>query len=303
MGMNPNHLDLTSLRIFVAVARTGSISAAADAVNLSVPSVSKRVSELESTIGTAAFKRTPTGVQLTPAGHSLLQHALQIEQAVDRLAHDLSDYSRGLAGHVRLLATSSAIVQGLPAKLRSFQEQHPGIRLDVEERLSGDVVRAVSEQRADLGIFTENVPHDGLMVRPYDEDELVLIASSTHPIASTPAAQLSDALQYEFISQYDSTVMNHMLLLAAVQSGKILKLRSLVRGYDSVCRMVAAGLGLGLVPGSFPLAAANYGPLAVIRLEDPWVRRRLLLGAREGDVAGATQALWDHLGAATLNPA
>lgn len=301
--MNPNHLDLTSLRIFVAVARTGSISAAAEAVSLSVPSVSKRVSELEATIGTAAFKRTPAGVQLTPAGYSLLQHALEIQQAVDRLAHDLSGFSQGLSGQVRLLTTSSAIVQGLPARLASFQAQCPGVRVELEERLSGDVVRALMERRADLGIFTENVPHAGLVVRPYDEDELVLIARAPHPIASVPTARLSDALQYDFISQYDSTVMNHMLLLAAVQSGKTLKLRSLVRGYDSVCRMVAAGLGLGLVPASFPLATAQYGQLVVVRLEDPWVRRRLLLGVREGDLTGATKALWDHLEAREVNPA
>lgn len=301
--LNPNHIDLASLRTFVAVARTGSISAGADVVHLSIPSVSKRVAELEAIVDTPLFRRTPTGVQLTPAGHSLLQHALQIQQGMERLAHDLDDFARGVTGQVRILATSSAIVQGLPGQLKSFSASHPRIRIDFEERLSGDVVRAVVQQSADIGIFTHNVPHDGLEVRPYDEDELVLIAPPDHPVAGLQEARLADVLQYDFVSQYDSTMTNNLLSLAAIHAGRTLRLRSLVRGYDSVCRLVAAGLGLGLVPASFPIDPDAVGPLAVIRLQDPWIRRRLLLGTRAGENLGvAVRALRDHLVEPPVNP-
>jgi DNA-binding transcriptional LysR family regulator len=247
-------------------------------------------------VGTLLFRRTSTGIELIPAGHSLLHHALQIQQGVERMAHDLEDFEQGVAGQIRVLATSSAIVQGLPRLLRSFCNHYPSIRIDFEERLSGDVVRGIAERRCDMGIFTDNVPHDGLAVSAYDEDEMVLIASPDHPIASLPAAQLSDALQYDFVSQYDSTMMNHSLALAATQSGRSLKLRSLVRGYDSVCRMVAAGLGLGLVPASFPMPEESFGKLVVVRLRDSWVRRRLLIGVRDSDtMPAAVKALCNHL--------
>lgn len=294
--MNPNHIDLTSLRVFVAVAQAGSISGGALAANLSIAAVSKRVAELETVVGTLLFRRTSAGISLMPAGHSLLHHALQIQQDVERMAHDLEDFERGVAGQIRVLATSSAIVQGLPHALRLFCLKYPSIRIDFEERLSGDVVRAIAERRADVGIFTDNVPHDGLAVSAYDEDEMVLIAAPDHPIAALPAAQLSDALLYDFVSQYESTMMNHSLAVAAVQSGRSLKLRSLVRGYDSVCRMVAAGVGLGLVPASFPLPEASFGKLVTVRLKDPWVRRRLLVGVRDsGTMPAAVKAFCHHL--------
>lgn len=285
----------------MAVAQAGSISGGALAANLSIAAVSKRVTELETIVGTLLFRRTSAGIELVPAGHSLLHHALQIQQNVERMAHDLEDFGQGIAGQIRMLATSSAIVQGLPSALRSFCLKYPSIRIDFEERLSGDVVRSIAERRADVGIFTDNVPHDGLAVSPYDEDEMVLIAPPDHPIAALPAAQLSDALQYDFVSQYDSTMMNHSLALAALQSRRSLKLRSLVRGYESVCRMVAAGIGLGLVPASFPLPLESFGKLVVVRLQDAWVRRRLLIGVRDSDtMPAAVKALCNHLTEATF---
>lgn len=154
--MNANHFDLTSLRIFVAVAQSGSISAGAHAASLSIAAVSKRVAELESLTGSSLFVRLPSGVQLTPAGHALLHHALQVQQSVERMACDLDDFAQGLAGQVRVLTTSSAIVQGLPLRLKAFSAGYPSIRIDLEERLSGEVVRAVLERKADLGIFTDN---------------------------------------------------------------------------------------------------------------------------------------------------
>jgi DNA-binding transcriptional LysR family regulator len=296
--VNPHHVDLTSLRVFVAVAQSGSISAGAEAISLSIAAVSKRITDLEAVVGTLLFRRTPSGMALSPAGHSLLQHALQIQQGVERMAQHMGEFAGGVAGQVRILATSSALVQGLPAHIRSFCDRHPNIRVDFEERLSGDVIRSISDRRADIGIFTDNVPHDGLVVRPFDEDEMVLVASVDHPIAALPEARLADALEYDFVSQYDSTAMNHALALAAAHSGRTLKLRSLVRGYDSVCRMVAAGLGLGLVPASFELPEPVFGKLVVVHLKDAWVRRRLLMGVRAGEtLPAAVQALFDHLAA------
>jgi DNA-binding transcriptional LysR family regulator len=296
--VNPHHVDLTSLRVFVAVAQSGSISAGAEAISLSIAAVSKRITDLEAVVGTLLFRRTPSGMALSPAGHSLLQHALQIQQGVERMAQHMGEFAGGVAGQVRILATSSALVQGLPAHIRSFCDRHPNIRVDFEERLSGDVIRSISDRRADIGIFTDNVPHDGLVVRPFDEDEMVLVASVDHPIAALPEARLADALEYDFVSQYDSTAMNHALALAAAHSGRTLKLRSLVRGYDSVCRMVAAGLGLGLVPASFELPEAVFGKLVVVQLKDAWVRRQLLMGVRAGEtLPAAVQALFDHLAA------
>lgn len=301
--MNPNHIDLTSLRVFVAVTQAGSISAAGFDVSLSTAAVSKRISELEAIAGSQLFLRTSSGMQLTPAGHALLQHALEVQQTLERMARNIEAFSKGIAGHVRVMATSSSLLQGLPESLRGFTEQFPSIRLEFEERLSGDVVRGVTERRADVGIFTDNVPHDGLAVHAYDEDEMVLISCPGHPMTQVAHPSLSEALKYDFVSQYDSTTMNHSLALAAAESGVPLKLGSLVRGYDSVCRMVAAGVGLGLVPASFPLPQTSYGELVSMRLSDAWVKRRLLIGVRDtASLTAAARAFCSHVLGAEFTP-
>ena len=139
----------------------------------------------------------------------------------------------------------------------------------------------------------------------YDEDEMVLIAAPSHPLAARPTSRFSEALQYDFVSQHDSTSMNHLLAQAAAETGRTLKLRSLVRSYDGVCRMVAADFGLGLIPASFVVPNEFFGRLHVIRLEDAWAKRKLLTGVRDLEtLPAAAKALRKHLsGPEAITPA
>lgn len=302
--MNPSHVDLVSLRVFVSVAQSGSISAGAEQVSLSVGAVSKRIAELEAISGASLFVRLPTGVQLTVAGHALLHRALEVLQTVERLAADMDAFAQGLAGQVRVLATSSALLQGLPQSLASFAAAYPAVRIDLEERLSGEVVRFVLERKADLGIFTSNVPHDGLVAEPCGEDEMILIAPAGHVLARNPDIAFEEALQYDFVTQHDSTSLNGVLAQAATALGQPLRLRSLVRSYDGVCRMVAADNGLGLIPSSYPIPNEFVPRLARVHLRDAWARRRLLVGVRDANaMPAAIKGLRNHLLEHPLVPA
>jgi DNA-binding transcriptional LysR family regulator len=158
------------------------------------------------------------------------------------------------------------------------------------------VVRYVLERKADIGIFTNNVPYDGLTVQPYGEDEMVLIAALSHPLAKLTTVQLRGTLQYDFIAQHDSTSMNNVLAQAAAEAGFPVRLRSLMRSYDGVCRMVAADMGIGLVPASFAIPSDIFAKLHIVHLEDQWAKRQLLTGVRDVEtLPAAVKVLRNHL--------
>lgn len=279
--MNLAHFDLITLRVFIAVARLGSVTAGARHSNMAVAAASKRISTLESHVGTALLFRYSNGVKLTEAGNTLFQHTLEILQSVERMSEALSDYASGNLGRVRFWANTSTITQFLPEELGTFMRKHPSIRIDLEERNSSEVVSAVLENRADLGVFEEHTPCSGLKVFRYRQDELTLIVPRGHPLANYKHISFADAIAFDFVSLPQSTSIAKRLHAESSRLQMPLKLQIQVRSFDAVCRMVRAGLGIGVLPR---LAAQPYlRPLGLKRvaLLEPWAKRELLLGLRD----------------------
>ena len=148
-------IDLTSLQLFVAVCELGSIGRAAEREFIAASAVSKRLSDLEATLGTQLLYRHARGVRLTPAGESLLHHARSMMFSLEKMQAELSEYADGVRGHVRMHASISAIVQFLPEDLGAFARAHPQVKIDLEEHLSAEVLRAVQEGAADIGISVD----------------------------------------------------------------------------------------------------------------------------------------------------
>lgn len=186
-AMNIARIDLVTLSLFVSVARQGSISAGARASHLAVGAASKRISDLEAALDTQLLYRNAAGVELTEAGQACLVHALRVLQEVEQMAGTLSDYARGVRGQVRIAANTSSLTQFLPEDLASFMEAHPAVRIDLEEQNSSDIVTAVLENRADIGVFADRTPAAGLATVPYRLDELVLIVRSAIRWRARPA--------------------------------------------------------------------------------------------------------------------
>src|SRR5437868_2345762 len=189
-------IDLTSLQLFVAVCELGSIGKAAEREFIAASAVSKRLSDLEATLDTPLLYRHARGVDLTPAGESLLHHARSVLFSLDKMQGELSEYADGVRGHVRIHASISAIVQFLPEDLGRFVREHPQVKIDLEEHLSTEVIRAVQEGAADLGICNTGVPRPGreLQTRPYRQDQLVLIVPRGHALAGEKAVPFEATL-------------------------------------------------------------------------------------------------------------
>ena len=294
--MNLARFDLVSLQLFVVVARSGSITRGANQCHLAVAAASKRVSDLEKHLGVSLLYRHANGVKLTETGHVCFQHALDVLEGVERMSSALSDYGAGVRGQIRIWANTSAITQFMPADLAAFSRLHPGIRIELNEENSHEVVLAVLEGRAELGVFADRTPMLGLHVLPYRKDRLVLVVPKGHPLAGAKRIAFEAAVEHDFVSLTQGTSIAQRLALQAGQLGKRLRLRIQVRSFDAMCQMVAAGLGIAVLPDAAVQPLVKSLGLRKIELADAWAARELMLGARDfGALPKPARSLVDHL--------
>jgi DNA-binding transcriptional LysR family regulator len=294
--MNLHRLDLVSLSLFALVVRAGSISKGAALAHLAVGAASKRISDLEAALGTPLFERHSRGVMLTVAGQALQRHAQRILSDVDLLAADLSDYASGIVGVVRLWANTSAVTQFLPHDLSTFTDTNPGIRIQLEEKNSSEIVVAVLDGRADLGIFADRTPALGLQQVNYKADRLSLVVPRGHALSSRRAVYFEEVLDYDFVSLSEGTSLAERLQAETEALGRNLKLRIRVRSFDGMCKMVAAGMGIAVLPSDAVHELVRSLNLRQITLKDPWAQRRLLIGLRDSKaVSRHVRLLIEHL--------
>lgn len=291
-------IDLTSLQLFIAVCERGSIGKAAEQEFMATSAVSKRLSDLEDTVGSSLLYRSPKGVTPTPAGQSMLHHARSVLFSLEKMQGELSEYADGVRGHVRMHANISAIVQFLPEDLGTFTKAHDQIKIDLEEHLSTDVVRAVHEGAADLGICHHNQtdrPLD-LQVRPYRRDALALVMPSDHALANKTRIAFEESLEWDHVGLHANSSIYRAMHAAAAATGQGIRLRIRVTGLDAMCRMIHNGLGVGLMPQRAFELMHGVGDLTCVPLIDPWAARQIVLIARDfSSLPVAARLLVAHL--------
>lgn len=289
-------LDLTSLQLFVAVCELGSIGKAAEREFIAPSALSKRLSDLENTLGTALLHRHSRGVHLTPAGQNLLHHARSVLFSVERMQSELSEYADGVRGQVRMHASISATVQFLPEDLGAFVRSHQGIKIDLEEHLSSEVIRAVQEGAADLGVCNTADGVGELQTRPYRQDQLVLVVPAGHPLAAQEAVAFEDTLPFDHVGLHSNSSIYVAMRQAAAALGQSIRLRIQVTGLDAMYRMIDNGLGVGVLPDRAFALMQGVGQLQAVRLTDDWAHRELRIVARDFQALPMTaRLLAEHL--------
>ena len=276
-------IDLKSLRLLVAVCDHENIKRAALQEHIEPSAISKRIAQLEATLKTPLLVRGRRGVQPTPAGLALLEHARQVLFTMERIAIDVAAFNRGIKGHVRLVASASAVAESLLDDVAAFmrEEVNRNIKINIEERLSKEVVRAVSDGVAALGVCWDSVDFYGLECRPYRSDDLALAVHSSHPLAGSSALRFRQTLAYEHVGLPPSTAVNTMLQRAAARAGGILRYRAVVSNFDAALRVVTAGLGISVIPREIAARYEREQDLRVITLTDAWARRRFAICFRD----------------------
>src|SRR5574343_1865071 len=287
--------DLPDLRLVAAIADSGSLTRAAEAVHLAPSSASHRLTQLEAALGVPLFARHARGLTPTAAGESLLRHARQVFAQLEQMHADLAPYASGLHSQVTVFANTNAINCFLPEDLGDFLREHPLVRVSLEEQPSPAIIQAVAAGQVELGVVAAEVGLAGLETRPYRQDRLVLIVSPGHALANQHELAFADVLGEPFVCLHAGSAIHTFMMNHAARLGGRLDVRIQVRSFNAVCRMVAAGVGIGMVPRS---AVGNADGVMVIEIADAWAPRDLQLCVRSrAALTPAAAALFDHLAA------
>ncbi|HWF91007.1 MAG TPA: LysR family transcriptional regulator [Terriglobales bacterium] len=287
---------MKDLELFVAVAEAGSIAKAAQQCHTVASAVSKRISDMEASFHTALLVRRSKGVELTPAGHALLARSRGVLTQASQLNDELAEFASGVRGHVRVFANISSIVEFLPAALASFLSKHRDVRIHLEEHVSSVTTQAVAASVADVGIVSEASAAAGLTFVPFRKDELALVVSPGHSLAARKSLHFAEALDFDFVGLHSNSSLHYLLIREAAQSGRSLKLRIQVTSFDAVCAMVAAGLGVGIMPRAAATPYIDSLGLKSITLRDAWAKRKLYLCIRSKEsLSSAAREFVNHL--------
>jgi DNA-binding transcriptional LysR family regulator len=295
------HIDFVSLRLFVAVCDEGNIARAAERESLVASAVSRRIAAIEAEIGTPLLMRGRRGIKPSPAGETLLRQAREILRSMDRLNAELSEYASGVQGHVRVVATTAVLAEDIAEDIGSFLELHPGVRVSTDERVSPEVVRAVREGAADIGVLWDASDVSDLHVEPYRRDHMCLAVRRDHPLAGSTQVRFDDVMDQIAVGVAPGGMVDTLLRREAAIRSRSLVHRVQVSGIDAAVRFVAAGLGPAILPREAAIGHAKASSLIFIPLAEPWAERRFVIITRGQSADSATtQLLVRHLKSRTL---
>ncbi len=290
------HIDLRDLTLFSLIAETKSLTRAAERSHLSLPAVSARIKDLEAEVGVRLLYRAPRGVALTPAGQSLLRHARTILGEIEHMKSELQRYGEGVQGSIRVFANTTAVTEFMPEVLATFLVAHPKVDVDLQERPTAEIIRGVLDGSTDLGITSGPINAEGLEVITFSADRLVLAVAPGHPLAGRDTVRFDDIVAHDYIGLHDGSTLQRFVDDLMRDARRRLHIRVQVSNFESVCRMVEAGVGIGIVPESAAQRHQRTMQLMIKPLDEDWALRERHVLARRGDALPSyTQALIDSI--------
>ena len=275
-------MDLGRLEAFVQVARTGSISKAAEALFVTQPAVTARLQTLERDLGVPLLVRSRHGSRLTEAGRAFLPHAEHALSAVDRGREAVEEVRSGGAGRLQIGAAPAVSTYVLPAMLHRFQAKHPGVRLVVRSGHSEEILQMVLREEVEIGLMRP-IAHPEVSATLLYEDELVLVVHRGHRFAAGGHVRMGE-LAAEHLILFDRTSSYHELTSAIVrQAGISPRGRLEVDNIDAAKRMVEQRLGVALLPRTSVQADIGAGRLVPVTITDMAPITRQIVVARRRD--------------------
>jgi DNA-binding transcriptional LysR family regulator len=275
------HFDFVDLRLFINVAEAKSLTLGAERSSLSLAAASMRVKHLEATLGASLLYRSKRGTSPTPAGEAFLAHARRIFEELERMSAELRQFARGVKGHLRLFANTTAISDFLPKVLGTFLAGHPYVNIDLRELPSAEIVRAVQEGAADVGIVSGHVSTEGLQTLPYYVDRLVLVVGEAHPLAGRESIPFAEALEYDFVGRNPGSALHVFMSDIVTSYGRPMKLRIQVGSFEDMGRLIEEGIGIGVLPIS--AVERQNRRVRAVRIADDWSVQSLKICYREAE--------------------
>src|ERR1700704_747222 len=272
--------DFVDLNLFRHIGEAGSITHGAERAHLALAAASTRIRNMEEALGAPLLVRARQGVTPTQAGRTLLQHARIMLAHAERLREVLTACAGGLAGQVRVLSNPNA-TEFLPEALSAFLAGHPNVSIDLEERLSDEIVGLIAEGVGDIGIVAGTVDAGGLTTYPFRSDRFVLVVARDHALARRQKISFPEVLDYDFVGLDRASALQRFLADKAARIGRPLRLRVQLRSFDAVCRLVESNVGVGIVPETTARWATRTMAIKTVDLADPWALRDLTICVRD----------------------
>ncbi|WP_217645744.1 LysR family transcriptional regulator [Pseudoxanthomonas sp. GM95] len=283
-------LDTVTIALILATVEEGSISRAANRLDLAVAAASRRISELEEQLGVKLFRRLPHGMEVTEAGDKLIVHLQQVDMLVDRLAGDAQAMVSGLDGRIIIGAPKAVIIEFLCGDIARIQQLYPGISLKIVEENSRIIQQSLRDRVIDIGIYESRSGFLDLRQYPYREDRLVLVYNPSHFSFDADPVPLEALFDKPVISLGKGSATLAAIERAFRNQGRAFTNNFLVSGFDTMFNMVRHGLGIGLMP---PEVHRFFDPGATIgqaELDGNWQHRQYVLSYVEGHAQGQTLA-------------
>ena len=293
--------DLVTLRLFLAIARLGSIGAAARSEHLVPSAVSRRISDLEHELDTALVIRTPSGASLTPAGKAFTLHCEEILAKYADTRTDLKRFAEGRVGRLRIAAIPRAIDSDLPFVISQFEQNNPQIEITLSEIYSRQGIRLLREDQADMAIVHDSVNMKGMENLPFKKDTIWIVGHKTHPLFQKYKRKNSilfkDTLDYDHISYHDGGVLDTRIAEARKKEKKPAKSKIRLWKVHSLLRCVEAGLGLGIISDRDLQQTWRKQNLKSLRIADDWASSNLVCVFPKGNTASpVVKVFLDYLG-------
>ena len=288
---------LAQIEGFVEIARQGNMSRAAVVLAISQPALTSRLHGLEQQLGSLLFRRTHSGMVLTPAGRAFLPHA---DRAIESVRSGMSlvrELGQGVVGELALAVAPAVSAYVLPDVLARFTDRHPGVRLLVRTGHSEEIVDLVVRGEVDLGIVRQ-IRDARVRSHPLYEDELVLVVRPDHPFAQAGRIDVAEIAHVQLIL-FDRTSSYYDITNALFRkAGVVPRGATEVDNIEAAKRMVERGLGVALLPGTAVADALAAGTLSEIDLVGAdLIRRRIVAVERLGPrpVSPFVTTLWSLL--------
>ncbi|WP_372658949.1 LysR substrate-binding domain-containing protein [Hydrogenophaga sp.] len=281
------HFDLVDLRLIVRVAELSSLTRGAESSHISLAAASTRIKNLEESVGAKLLYRSSQGMTLTQPGKAFVQHAMVVLAQIENMRGDMQEYADGIKGQLRIFANTTALCEFLPPVLGSYLQSHPDINIHLREMPSPDIVRAVLDGYADIGVVAGSVSTENLEIIPYRSDQLVLVVPSSHSLANRSSIGFSETLDLVHVGLHEASALHTFLKQICDRTHSQLQLRIQVGNFEAACRLIEAQAGVGILPASAVHLHAKSMAIQIVPLEDAWADRHMHVCVRNLETMSA----------------
>ena len=251
-------LDLFDLQLVLHIVDTGSLTKGAERSAISLQACSERIKKLELLLSVSLFTRHSSGVQLTLAGQTFVEHAQQILQQTKQMQQAMAPFSEGLSSSITLWCNSSAQSEYLPLLLPQYLVENPNTQIDLKEAESNDIVQAIESGVAKLGLISSFFKSHELQTLEFSDDPLVLICPPYHELATQNQLQLSDLLSHAFVGLMQYHSLQQSIETQTKLLGCAIQYRLRLPNFAAIAQVVANGVGIAIMPKRAALRLKDF---------------------------------------------